>query len=84
LHRGTNGPINDYLDADDHGLDETGAPFWHVRNNRTGRLEMGSPPSTAAAAAWPRCGASSVDADGRCTDLVLMAGVDGMAARMLR
>jgi hypothetical protein len=24
------------------------------------------------------------DADGRCTDLVLMAGVDGMAARMLR
>jgi hypothetical protein len=24
------------------------------------------------------------DADGRCTDLVLMVGVDGMAARMLR
>ena len=39
LHPGTNGLINDYLDAAGHGLDETGALFRPVRNNRTGRLE---------------------------------------------
>ena len=39
LHQGTHGLINDYLDAAGHGLDETGALFRPVRNNRTGRLE---------------------------------------------
>jgi len=39
LHPGTNGLINDYLDAAGHGLDEAGALFRPVRNNRTGRLE---------------------------------------------
>ena len=39
LHPGTHGLINDYLDAAGHGLDETGALFRPVRNNRTGRLE---------------------------------------------
>ena len=39
LHPGTNGLINDYLDAAGHGLDESGALFRPVRNNRTGRLE---------------------------------------------
>ena len=39
LHPGTNGLINDYLDAAGHGLDEGGALFRPVRNNRTGRLE---------------------------------------------
>jgi integrase/recombinase XerD len=39
LHPGTNELINDYLDAAGHGLDETGALFRPVRNNRTGRLE---------------------------------------------
>ena len=31
--------INDYLDAAGHGLDDSGALFRPVRNNRTGRLE---------------------------------------------
>jgi integrase/recombinase XerD len=39
LHPGTNGLINDYLDAAEHGLDDSGALFRPVRNNRTGRLE---------------------------------------------
>src|SRR5271167_4549107 len=39
LHPGTNGLINDYLDAAGHGLDEAGALFRPVRNNLTGRLE---------------------------------------------
>jgi site-specific recombinase XerD len=39
LHPGTNGLINDYLDAAKHGEDEAGALFRPIRNNRTGRLE---------------------------------------------
>jgi integrase/recombinase XerD len=39
LHPGTNELINDYLDAAGHGLDDSGALFRPVRNNRTGRLE---------------------------------------------
>ena len=39
LHPGTHGLINDYLDAAGHGLDDGGALFRPVRNNRTGRLE---------------------------------------------
>jgi integrase/recombinase XerD len=39
LHPGTHGLINDYLDAAGHGLDDSGALFRPVRNNRTGRLE---------------------------------------------
>ena len=39
LHPGTNGLINDYLDAAGHSLDDSGALFRPVRNNRTGRLE---------------------------------------------
>ena len=39
LHPGTHGLINDYLDAAGHGLDESGALFRPVRNNRTGRME---------------------------------------------
>jgi integrase len=39
LHPGTNGLINDYLEAAGHGADETGALFRPMRNNRTGRLE---------------------------------------------
>src|SRR5271155_2411134 len=39
LHPGTNGLINDYLDAAGHDADESGALFRPVRNNRTGRLE---------------------------------------------
>jgi site-specific recombinase XerC len=39
LHPGTNGLINDYLEAAGHGADESGALFRPVRNNRTGRLE---------------------------------------------
>ena len=39
LHPGTNGLINDYLDAAGHGLDDSGALFRPVRNNRTGRLQ---------------------------------------------
>jgi integrase/recombinase XerD len=39
LHPGTHGLINDYLDAAGHGLDESGALFRPIRNNRTGRME---------------------------------------------
>jgi integrase/recombinase XerD len=39
LHPGTNGLINDYLDAAGHGMDESGALFRSVSNNRTGRAE---------------------------------------------
>src|ERR1700712_1202601 len=39
LHPGTNGLINDYLDAAGHGTDEAGALFRPVRNNRTGKLK---------------------------------------------
>src|ERR1700749_2463704 len=39
LHPGTHGLINDYLDAAGHGLDDSGALFRPVRNNRTGRME---------------------------------------------
>ena len=39
LHPGTHGLINDYLDVAGHGLDEAGALFRPVRNNRTGRME---------------------------------------------
>src|SRR5271167_3095064 len=39
LHPGTHGLINDYLDVAGHGLDEGGALFRPIRNNRTGRLE---------------------------------------------
>src|SRR5271165_3727244 len=39
LHPGTNGLINDYLDAAGHCADENGALFRPIRNNRTGRLE---------------------------------------------
>jgi integrase/recombinase XerD len=34
LHPGTHGLISDYLDAAGHGLDEAGALFRPVRNNR--------------------------------------------------
>ena len=44
LHPGTNGLINDYLDAVGHGLDENGALFRPLRNNRTGRLESAITP----------------------------------------
>src|SRR6204780_4207657 len=39
LHPGTNGLINDYLDAAGHGLDEAGTLLRPVQNNRTDRLE---------------------------------------------
>ena len=39
LHPGTNGLINDYLDASGHAADDAGALFRPIRNNRTGRLE---------------------------------------------
>ena len=39
LHPGTNGLINDYLDAVGHALDEAGPLLRPVRNNHTGRLE---------------------------------------------
>jgi integrase/recombinase XerD len=39
LHPGTNGLINDYLDAAGHGTDENGALFRPVRNNRTSEME---------------------------------------------
>src|SRR5271156_2971252 len=38
LHPGTNGPINDYLDAAGHGADDNGALFRPIRNNRTGEI----------------------------------------------
>jgi integrase/recombinase XerD len=40
LHPGTNGLINDYLDATGHGTDDNGALFRPVKNNATGRLDM--------------------------------------------
>jgi hypothetical protein len=39
LHPGTNGLINDYLDAAGHGADDAGALFRPVRNNTTERLD---------------------------------------------
>ena len=39
LHPGTNALIHDYLDAAGHGMDESGALFRPIRNNRTGRRE---------------------------------------------
>ena len=39
LHPGAHGLINDYLDAAGHGIDEAGALFRPIRNNRTGRME---------------------------------------------
>jgi integrase/recombinase XerD len=39
LHPGTHALIHDYLDAAGHGIDENGALFRPIRNNRTGRLE---------------------------------------------
>ena len=39
LHPGTNGLINDYLDAAGHGADESGALFRPVKNNTTGLLD---------------------------------------------
>src|ERR1700677_2939709 len=39
LHPGTAALIHDYLEVAGHGLDEAGALFRPVRNNRTGRLE---------------------------------------------
>jgi integrase/recombinase XerD len=39
LHPGTHALIHDYLDSAGHGVDENGALFRPVRNNRTGRLE---------------------------------------------
>jgi integrase/recombinase XerD len=39
LHPGTNGLINDYLDAAGHGTDENGALFRSVSNNRAGNAE---------------------------------------------
>jgi integrase/recombinase XerD len=39
LHLVTNALIREYLDASGHGVDESGALFRPVRNNRTGRLE---------------------------------------------
>src|ERR1700733_11041837 len=39
LHPGTNGLINDYLDAAGHSTDENGALFRPVKNNTTSQLE---------------------------------------------
>jgi len=39
LHPGTNGLINDYLEAAGHGADENGALFRSVSNNRSGKAE---------------------------------------------
>jgi len=39
LHPGTNGLINDYLDAAGHGPDDSGALFRPIRNNRTFELD---------------------------------------------
>src|ERR1035437_3663871 len=39
LHPGTHGLINDYLHAAGHALDEAGALFRSVSNNRTGKTE---------------------------------------------
>ncbi len=42
LHPGTNGLINDYLDAAGHGTDENGALFRPVKNSTTRRLKRRS------------------------------------------
>jgi integrase/recombinase XerD len=39
LHPGTNGLINDYLEAAGHGADDNGALFRSVSNNRGGKAE---------------------------------------------
>ena len=39
LHPGTNGLINDYLEAAGHGADDNGALFRSVSNNRAGKAE---------------------------------------------
>jgi site-specific recombinase XerD len=39
LHPGTHALIHDYLDAAGHGIDDAGALFRPVRNNRTGRRD---------------------------------------------
>ena len=44
LHPGTNGLINDYLEAAGHGLDDGGALFRPLRNNATGRLDKAITP----------------------------------------
>ena len=44
LHPGTHGLINDYLDAAGHGLDDSGALFRPIRNNRIGLLEKALAP----------------------------------------
>jgi integrase/recombinase XerD len=44
LHPGTNGLVNDYLDAAGHGTEDNGALFRPIRNNRTGRVEKALDP----------------------------------------
>jgi integrase/recombinase XerD len=44
LHPGTNGLINDYLDAAGHGADDAGALFRPLRNNTTRRLDKAITP----------------------------------------
>jgi integrase/recombinase XerD len=44
LHPGTNGLINDYLDAAGHGADDAGALFRPLGNNATGRLDKAITP----------------------------------------
>jgi integrase/recombinase XerD len=44
LHPGTNGLINDYLDAAGHGAEDAGALFRPLRNNATGRLDKAITP----------------------------------------
>ena len=44
LHPGTNELIHDYLDAAGHGVNENGALFRPIRNNRTGRLDKALTP----------------------------------------
>ena len=39
LHPGTNALIHDYLDAAGHGIDDNGALFRPIKNNRTGQLD---------------------------------------------
>jgi len=44
LHPATGGLIHDYLDAAGHGVDDDGALFRPIRNNRTGRLDQAMTP----------------------------------------
>jgi integrase/recombinase XerD len=44
LHPGTNELIHNYLEAAGHGVDESGAVFRPIRNNRTGELEKALDP----------------------------------------